>query len=86
MKQKKITKYMAMKDKIDRVLAMMGLAFLWPVFVVIIILIKLEDGIMAPVFFAQKRVGINKTYFQLYKFSSMTELDKEAAGRLAMDF
>ena len=32
---------------------------------------KLEDGWNAPVFFSQKRVGIHKTHFQLYKFRSM---------------
>lgn len=35
------------------------------------IVIKVEDGIAAPVIFKQKRVGINRTYFQLLKFRSM---------------
>ena len=42
-----------------------------PVFAGIAIAIKLEDGITAPVFFKQKRVGIHKSHFMLYKFRSM---------------
>ena len=42
-----------------------------PVYLAIIVAIKKEDGITAPVFFSQKRVGIHKEYFNLYKFRSM---------------
>ena len=42
-----------------------------PLFLGIIAAIKIEDGITAPVFFSQKRIGIHKKHFQLYKFRSM---------------
>lgn len=64
-------KYIELKTKLDQILAWAGMIILAPVFLAIIIAIKLEDGITAPVFFSQKRVGINKTHFELYKFRSM---------------
>lgn len=64
-------KYMKMKNIIDRILGGIGLVVLSPVYLGIILAIKAEDGIKAPVFFSQKRIGIHKTYFQLYKFRSM---------------
>ncbi|MGN0356763.1 MAG: sugar transferase [Blautia sp.] len=64
-------KYIAVKNVLDRSMAIIGLIVLAPVFLIIIILCKLEDGWKAPIFFSQKRVGIHKTYFKLYKFRSM---------------
>ena len=63
--------YMKVKNVTDRILGGIGLIVLSPVYLAIIIAIKAEDGLFAPVFFSQKRVGIHKTYFQLYKFRSM---------------
>ena len=63
--------YMQIKDIIDRMLAAAGAFILAPVFLGIILAIKLEDGLTAPVFFTQKRAGIGKNHFQLYKFRSM---------------
>ena len=53
----------------DFALSLLGLLFLWPVFLIIAIVMKITDP--GPVFFTQKRVGIHKTYFKLYKFRSM---------------
>ena len=64
-------KYIKVKSIIDRTLAVIGLFILSPVFLAIIVMCKFEDGWNAPVFFSQKRVGIHKTYFKLYKFRSM---------------
>ncbi len=63
--------YLNIKDVIDRIMGAAGLAVLFPIFLGIIIAIKLEDGLTAPVLFSQKRVGKNKEFFQLYKFRSM---------------
>ena len=63
--------YMKVKNVADRILGGIGLIVLSPVYLAIIIAIKAEDGLFAPAFFSQKRVGIHKTYFQLYKFRSM---------------
>jgi exopolysaccharide biosynthesis polyprenyl glycosylphosphotransferase len=40
-----------------------------PVLLVVSLIIKLSDG--GPVFFRQKRVGVNRSEFQMYKFRSM---------------
>lgn len=68
---KKQKRYNTVKYILDPVLAAIGLVVLCPVFLLISLAIKLEDGWKAPVFFKQKRIGINKTYFTLYKYRSM---------------
>lgn len=57
------------KRLIDFILSLTGLIFLLPLFVIIAVLIKIDDN--GPVFFKQKRVGLHKDYFYLYKFRSM---------------
>lgn len=57
------------KRSIDIVLPFCGLVILSPIFVGIVIAIKIEDP--GPVFFTQKRIGQNKKYFKLHKFRSM---------------
>ncbi|MGN0406066.1 MAG: sugar transferase [Bariatricus sp.] len=64
-------KYISFKSKIDTVIAGVSMFVLSPLFLGIIVAVKLEDGITAPVFFSQKRIGIHKKHFQLYKFRSM---------------
>lgn len=64
-------KYIKAKDKADRIMAIGGMIVLSPLYLILIAAIKIEDGWKAPVFFSQKRVGINKSHFQLYKFRSM---------------
>ena len=63
--------YISFKSKIDTVIAGASMFVLSPLFLGIIVAIKIEDGITAPVFFSQKRIGIHKKHFQLYKFRSM---------------
>ena len=58
-----------LKRAIDFTLSFIGLIVLLPVFLIIAIAIKIDDP--GPVFFKQKRVGIHKSYFSLYKFRSM---------------
>lgn len=57
------------KRLLDIIIATMGLVVLSPVFVVLAILIKKDDG--GPIFFTQDRVGLHKKPFRLYKFRSM---------------
>ena len=57
------------KRVLDLLLSLIGLIVLLPVFAVIAIAMKITDP--GPVFFTQKRVGIHKSYFKLYKFRSM---------------
>lgn len=56
------------------------LVFTWPLMLLTIFAIKLEDGIRAPVFFLQKRVGLNGRIFHVMKFRSMS-VNAEADGK-----
>lgn len=58
-----------LKRVIDIVLSFMGLVLLSPVFIVLILAIKVTDP--GPAFFTQKRVGKGKSFFPLHKFRSM---------------
>lgn len=58
-----------MKRIIDLILSFGGLVVLSPVFLFVIIAIKIDDP--GPVLFTQKRLGQNKQYFKLHKFRSM---------------
>lgn len=66
MKQKR---YMKIKRGIDFILALIGMVVLSPVFLVLIIAIKIDSK--GPVLFKQKRVGIHKSYFNILKFRTM---------------
>ena len=57
------------KRIIDILLSLAGLILASWLYLIIIIAIKVDDP--GPVFFTQKRVGIHKKYFNLYKFRSM---------------
>ncbi|WP_214798844.1 sugar transferase [Exiguobacterium sp. s50] len=62
-------KYSEHKQKIDFVIALIGLIFMSPLFVGIMIAIKLESK--GPVFFKQKRVGLHRSHFHILKFRTM---------------
>ena len=66
-----------MKRVFDVTASFLGLLFLWPVFLVIAILIKLEDG--GPVLFRQLRVGRGCKSFYILKFRTM-RVDAESKG------
>ena len=57
------------KRLLDVVFSLCGLIFLAPVFLILMIWIKLDSP--GPVFFKQKRVGKGKTYFNILKFRTM---------------
>lgn len=61
--------YMKVKRLIDIILSLIGLIVLSFIFLIIIIAIKLDSR--GPVLFKQKRVGINKTHFNILKFRTM---------------
>jgi O-antigen biosynthesis protein WbqP len=64
----------------SRLLALILLFFLSPVFLFVTIAILIDDGF--PVFFTQKRVGINYTFFKIYKFRSMKKDTPNVATHL----
>lgn len=64
----------------SRLLALILLFSLSPVFLFVTIAILIDDGF--PVFFTQKRVGINYTFFKIYKFRSMKKDSPNVATHL----
>lgn len=61
--------YLKIKRFIDIVLSSVGIIILSPIFLILIIAIKLDS--QGPVFFKQKRVGMCKEHFKILKFRTM---------------
>lgn len=61
--------YKGVKEIIDKILAFIGLVLLSPLFLILIVAIKLDSK--GPIFFRQKRVGKDTTYFSILKFRTM---------------
>lgn len=61
--------YRKIKRVIDMVISFVGLVILSPIFLVLIIAIKTDSK--GPILFKQKRVGIHKSHFLIYKFRTM---------------
>jgi O-antigen biosynthesis protein WbqP len=60
---------MVFKRLVDIVISSIGLIILSPIFLILIILLKLDSK--GPVLFKQKRIGINKKHFFILKFRTM---------------
>ena len=70
-----------LKRVLDFILSLVGLILLSPVLLIIALIIKLTSP--GPVFFKQKRVGKNKTYFNILKFRTMrTDTPKDTPTHL----
>ena len=65
---------------LNRLLALIFFFILSPVILVVALVIFIEDG--SPIFFKQKRVGINYTFFNIYKFRSMKKNTPNVATHL----
>ena len=65
---------------ISRIIALVCLILFFPFFVLVALIIIIEDGF--PVFFKQKRVGKDLTFFEIYKFRSMKKTTPNVATHL----
>jgi O-antigen biosynthesis protein WbqP len=61
--------YLKIKRLLDIVLSLVGLVLLSPLFLILVVAIKLDSK--GPVLFKQKRVGIHKSHFNILKFRTM---------------
>jgi O-antigen biosynthesis protein WbqP len=65
---------------LNRLFALILLIILSPLFFLVSMVIFIEDGM--PIFFKQKRVGIDYSFFQIYKFRSMRKNTPNVATHL----
>ena len=65
---------------LNRLFALILLSIFSPIFLIVALAIFIEDGF--PVFFTQKRVGINYSFFKIYKFRSMKKNTPNVATHL----
>ena len=68
---------------LNRFFAVILLILFSPIFILVSIAIIFEDGF--PVLFTQKRVGINYTFFKIYKFRSMKKNTPNVATHLLVN-
>ena len=65
---------------LNRIPALFLLIILFPIFIIVGLLIFIQDGF--PVFFKQKRVGVNYSFFYIYKFRTMKKDTPNVATHL----
>ena len=68
---------------LNRFFALFLLVLFSPIFLIVAILILFEDG--WPVFFQQKRIGMNYIYFQIFKFRTMKNNTPNVATHLLVN-
>ena len=71
-----------MKPLLDRIIALIALIVLSPVFVILYLLVWRNMG--RPVFFVQERPGLGGKIFKMIKFRTMTD-DQDSKGKLLPD-
>lgn len=69
-----------LKRIIDFTIALVGLAIIFPILVLTIILIKIDSN--GKVFFTQERAGISGRPFYVYKFRTMTDKPREVTKEI----
>ena len=67
----------------NRLFAFILIFILSPLFIIISLFIIIEDGL--PVFFTQKRIGKNLSFFKIYKFRSMKKNTPNVATHLLIN-
>ena len=73
--------YEAAKRVMDIILSFIGLVLLSPILLLVSLFIKIDSK--GPIFFKQKRIGINGTEFEMFKFRSMVVNAEELKAKLA---
>jgi len=68
------------KRAFDLITSYILLMFAWPIMLLVVFAIWIEDGFKAPIVYRQKRVGKNGEVFEVLKFRSMTT-DAEKDGK-----
>ena len=68
---------------INRIIALLLFVLLSPFFLIITLIIYIDDGF--PVFFRQKRIGINNSKFIVYKFRTMKKNIPDIPTHLVID-
>jgi O-antigen biosynthesis protein WbqP len=68
---------------LNRFFAFILIITLSPLFIIVALIIIIEDGF--PIFFTQKRIGINLTFFKIYKFRSMKKNTPNVATHLLIN-
>jgi len=71
-----------MKRLLELISSFIGLLFLLPVIVLIVLLVRFKIG--SPILFKQARPGLNEQIFNMYKFRSMTN-ERDKNGVLLSD-
>jgi O-antigen biosynthesis protein WbqP len=73
--------YVFIKRTMDVSLSLLACVALFPVGIIIALMIKGDSR--GPIFFKQKRIGIHKTHFHMYKFRTMrTDTPRDQATHL----
>lgn len=67
-----------LKRALDLSVAILALAFLWPVFIALVIIIKFTSP--GPAFYSQIRVGRDEKEFSIYKFRTMEQNAEKLTG------
>ena len=67
----------------NRIFALILFFILSPFFIIVATFIIIEDGL--PFFFTQKRIGVNYTFFKIYKFRSMKKNTPNVATHLLIN-
>jgi len=65
---------------LSRLIAILILVLLSPIFILLALFILIEDGY--PFFFKQKRIGVNYSFFYIYKFRTMKKNTPNLATHL----
>ena len=75
-----ILQYNNFKQMLNRLFALNLLFLFSPIFLIVALVVLFDDGL--PIFFKQRRVGINYTFFNIYKFRSMKKNTPNVATHL----